>query len=58
MSMFNVDDVAAVLDRLGQLVVSGSVVPEVARTYDLAGTADAHRTVAGESFLGKLVVEP
>jgi NADPH:quinone reductase-like Zn-dependent oxidoreductase len=58
MSMFNVDDTAAVLDRLGRLVASGAVVPEVARTYDLAGTADAQRAVLEESFVGKLIVEP
>jgi len=58
MSMFNVDDVGAVLDRLGRLVVSGEVVPEVARTFPLEETAEAHRTVLEESFLGKVVVEP
>ncbi|MFD1514989.1 NADPH:quinone reductase [Halomarina rubra] len=58
MSMFNVEDTAAVLERLGRLVVSGEVVPEVAQTFALDETADAHRTVMEESFLGKLVVEP
>ena len=58
MSMFNVDDVGAVLDRLGRLVVGGGVVPEIARTFALEETADAQRAVLEESFLGKLVVEP
>lgn len=58
MSMFNVDDVGAVLDRLGRLVVTGGVVPEIARTFSLEETAEAQRAVLEESFLGKLVVEP
>ncbi|MFC5972781.1 NADPH:quinone reductase [Halomarina salina] len=58
MSMFNVEEYGPVLDRLGRLVVKGEVVPEVARTFPLEETADAHRTVLEESFLGKVVVEP
>ncbi|MWG35752.1 NADPH:quinone reductase [Halomarina oriensis] len=58
MSMFNVEAYGPILDRLGHLVVAGEVVPEVAETFPLAETADAHRTVMEESFLGKLVVEP
>ena len=58
MSMFNVEDFGTVLDSLGRLVVTGEVVPEIARTFSLEETPDAHRTVLEESFLGKLVVEP
>ncbi|MFC7227220.1 NADPH:quinone reductase [Salinirubellus salinus] len=58
MSMFNTPDTGAVLARLGTLLAAGRVVPEVARTYPLAETPDAHRAVLEESFLGKLVVIP
>jgi len=58
MSMFNTPDTGAVLDRLATLMAVGDVVPEIAGTYDLEETAEAHRDVLGESFLGKLVVTP
>jgi NADPH2:quinone reductase len=58
MSMFNTPDTAAVLDRLATLMAAGDVVPEVAGSYDLEGTADAQRGVLAESFLGKLVIAP
>ena len=58
MSMFNTPDTGAVLARLLRLVETGALVPVVHRTYDLEATADAHRAVLDESFLGKLVVEP
>ena len=58
MSMYNTPETGAVLSRLGTLLGSGSVVPEVARTYALEETATAHRDVLEESFLGKLVVRP
>lgn len=58
MSMFNTPDTGAVLERLAGLVADGAIEPVVARRYDLDGVADAHRAVLGESFLGKLVVEP
>jgi NADPH2:quinone reductase len=58
MSMFNAPDTGAVLSRLATLMAAGDVVPEVAEVYDLADTADAHRDVLAESFLGKLVVTP
>ncbi|MEF8840544.1 MAG: NADPH:quinone reductase [Haloarculaceae archaeon] len=56
MSMFNTPDTGAVLERLATLMTAGDVVPEIAGTYDLEGTADAQRDVLNESFLGKLVV--
>jgi NADPH2:quinone reductase len=58
MSMFNTPDTGAVLARLLQLIETDRLEPVVHRTYDLAETADAHRAVLDESFLGKLVVEP
>jgi NADPH2:quinone reductase len=58
MSMFNTPDAGAVLARLGTLMETGGVVPEVHRSYDLEATADAHRDVRSSSFLGKLVVMP
>ena len=58
MSMFNAPDTGAVLSRLATLMAAGDVVPEVAEVYDLEDTADAHRDVLEESFLGKLVVTP
>jgi NADPH:quinone reductase-like Zn-dependent oxidoreductase len=58
MSVFNTPDTAAVLDRLATLMAAGDVVPEVAGSYDLEGTADAQRDVLAESFLGKLVIAP
>ncbi|WP_254544545.1 NADPH:quinone reductase [Halomarina pelagica] len=58
MSMYNTDDTSAVLSRLARLMATGSVVPEVARTYPLAEASRAQRDVLGESFLGKLVLEP
>jgi NADPH:quinone reductase-like Zn-dependent oxidoreductase len=58
MSMYNTPDTGAVLSRLGSLLAAGDVVPEVARTYSLAETAEAQRAVLEESFLGKLVVLP
>ncbi|WP_254821499.1 alcohol dehydrogenase catalytic domain-containing protein [Haloglomus halophilum] len=57
-SMFNTPDVARVLGRLAALLERGSLVPQVARTYDLAGVKDAQQAVLDDSFLGKLVVEP
>lgn len=56
--VFNTDDVAGVLDRLGYLVTSGRLAPTVAGRYDLAEAAAAHRRLESESFLGKLVLEP
>lgn len=58
MSMFNTPDTSAVLSRLARLTARGDVAPEVARTYDFDGVADAHREVVDESFLGKLVIVP
>jgi NADPH2:quinone reductase len=58
MSVFNTPDVPAVLDRIAALVAAGDVVPDVARTFDLADAADAQRAVLGESHFGKLVLEP
>lgn len=58
MSMFNTPDTGATLERLADLVAAGKIEPVIERRYALEGVADAHRAVLGESFLGKLVVEP
>ncbi len=57
MSMFNSPDISAVLERLGQLVADGEIVPEIASVYELDEVAEAQRDVMETSFLGKLVVE-
>lgn len=58
MSMFNCADYGDRLEKLGRLLAEGEVSPEVARTYDLEGAADAQEAVMEESFLGKVVIEP
>jgi NADPH:quinone reductase-like Zn-dependent oxidoreductase len=50
--------VASVLQRVVNLVDRGVLVPEIARTYDLEEAAEAHRAIAEDSFVGKLVVVP
>jgi NADPH2:quinone reductase len=57
-SMFNTPDMAAVLERLATLLADGEVGAVVARRYALDDVAEAHRAVAEDSFLGKLVVVP
>ena len=58
MSMFNTPDTGDVLGKLAGLVARDDVEPVIAERYGLDGVAEAHQTVVGESFLGKLVVEP
>ncbi|GAB6861376.1 NADPH:quinone reductase [Haloplanus litoreus] len=58
MSMFNTPELSAPLGRVARLMGTGDLEIEVARTYDLAEVADAHRDVMADSFLGKLVVTP
>lgn len=58
MSMFNTPDTGAALERLAALVADGEIEPVIDRRYGLEGVGDAHSAVLGESFLGKLVVEP
>ncbi|MFB6091627.1 MAG: NADPH:quinone reductase [Haloquadratum sp.] len=58
MSMYNVDDISAVLAPLADLCVRGEVSPVVHETYDLDETAEAQRAVLEDSFVGKLVVTP
>ncbi|MFB6280830.1 MAG: zinc-binding dehydrogenase [Haloferacaceae archaeon] len=57
-SMFNTPELAVPLGRVARLMADGDLTVEVARTYDLAETAAAHRDVMADSFLGKLVVGP
>jgi len=56
--MFNLSDIDEVLGRLGRLLAGGDLTVEVARTYDLADAAAAHRAMDEDSFVGKLVLVP
>jgi NADPH2:quinone reductase len=58
MSMYNADDIGAVLARLAELCVREEVTPVIHETYDLEETAEAQRAVLEDSFVGKLVVRP
>ena len=58
MSMYNADDIGAVLERLADLCARGEVAPVIYETYDLDETAEAQRAVLEDSFLGKLVITP
>lgn len=58
MSMYNTPDKSRVLSRLATLADRGAIAPTVHRRYDLADAAEAQRDVLGESFLGKLILEP
>ena len=58
MSMFNTPEMALVLARLATLMEAGSLSANVARRYGLDEASEAQRAVMGESFLGKLVIEP
>ncbi|MFB6192463.1 MAG: NADPH:quinone reductase [Haloarculaceae archaeon] len=58
MSMFNTPDMTDTLSRLARLMDRGELSPVIADRYGLEGVAEAHERVLGESFLGKLVVEP
>ncbi|SDY42648.1 NADPH:quinone reductase [Halobellus clavatus] len=58
MSMFNADDLSAVLDRVGTLAASGEMLPVVHETYDLDDAGEAQRAVLEDSFVGKLVLVP
>lgn len=56
--VFNLDAIDEVLRRLGTLLAAGDLSTAVARTYDLSEAEAAHRDVANDSFVGKLVLEP
>ncbi|MFB6252363.1 MAG: NADPH:quinone reductase [Halobellus sp.] len=58
MSMFNADDLSAVLGRVADLAANGEMLPVVHETYDLAEAGDAQRVVLEDSFVGKLVLVP
>lgn len=57
MSMFNTPRMADHLEKLARFMADDSLVPHVARTYDLAEAADAQHDVMADSFLGKLVID-
>ncbi|WP_144903954.1 zinc-binding dehydrogenase [Halobellus captivus] len=56
MSMYNADDIGAVLERLADLCARGEVEPVIYGAYALDETAEAQRAVLEDSFVGKLVV--
>jgi NADPH2:quinone reductase len=58
MSMYNTDDIGAVLARLADLCARGEVSPVIHETYEFAEAADAQRAVLEDSFVGKLVLTP
>ncbi|MBZ6496790.1 alcohol dehydrogenase catalytic domain-containing protein [Natrinema longum] len=57
-AMISLSDYSSTLGLIARLLESGTITAEVARTYDLADTDQAHRDVAETSFLGKAVVVP
>ena len=58
MTMFNTPDFRIPLRKVAYLLGAGDLEVSIAETYGLEDAADAHRDVLGESFLGKLVVNP
>ncbi|OAQ52527.1 NADPH:quinone reductase [Natrinema mahii] len=58
MSMFNTPDLRVPLRGVAHLMDTGALSIDVARSYDLEEAAAAQRAVMGDSFLGKLVIEP
>ncbi|MFD1599236.1 zinc-binding alcohol dehydrogenase family protein [Halobellus rarus] len=58
MSMYNADDIGAVLARLADLCVREEIAPVIYETYELDETGEAQRAVLEDSFVGKLVVTP
>jgi NADPH:quinone reductase-like Zn-dependent oxidoreductase len=56
--VFNLSHIDRVLTHLSALMASGALAPVVARRYDLAEAAAAHRAMETEQFVGKLVIEP
>ncbi|MFC6875038.1 NADPH:quinone reductase [Halobellus marinus] len=58
MSLFNADDLSAILAPLADLGARGELAPVVHRTYDFEDAGEAQRAVLEDSFVGKLVLEP
>ena len=58
MDMFNEPHIGEVLERLATLLDAGRLTVEVADSYELDDAAEAHRAVVGDSFVGKLVIQP
>ncbi|QCC46931.1 NADPH:quinone reductase [Halobellus limi] len=58
MSMYNADDIGAVLARLADLAVRDEIAPVIHETYGLGEIGEAQRAVLEDSFVGKLVVTP
>ncbi|MFB6310039.1 MAG: zinc-binding alcohol dehydrogenase family protein [Salinirussus sp.] len=49
--------VASILERILDLAADGHITPHIARTYDLEESAEAHRAVMEDSYIGKLAIE-
>ncbi|WP_256545653.1 NADPH:quinone reductase [Halobellus inordinatus] len=58
MSLFNADDIGAVLARVADLAASGELEAIVHETYDFEEAGEAQRAVLEDSFVGKLVLVP
>jgi NADPH2:quinone reductase len=58
MSLFNADDLTAVLGSVADLAARGEVDPVIHERYGFDDAAEAQRAVLHDSFLGKLVLTP
>ena len=58
MSLFNADDLRAVLGSVADLAARGEVEPVIHERYGLDDAAEAQRAVLEDSFVGKLVLTP
>ncbi len=58
MSLFNADDLTAVLGSVADLAARGEVEPVIHERYGFADAAEAQRAVLHDSFVGKLVLTP
>lgn len=58
MSMSNTSNLRVTLERTVALVDDGRLTVVIAREYDLADAAEAHRALETEHFVGKLVLRP
>jgi NADPH:quinone reductase-like Zn-dependent oxidoreductase len=54
----NMPTISSVLDRVFDLAAAGYLEAHVARTYGFDETAEAHRAVLEDSYVGKLVIVP
>lgn len=57
-AMHNTPDIAAVMEKIGLLLDDGDLRVNVDSTYTFEETPDAHRTVAEDHVIGKIVLTP